>query len=290
MAPPVVVDDLVAILAARARRGVAIPGRATAEDDDAVRSGAAGAKHDHVIGAARPLPDEADPLVVDAGRDAEDVRRPDSGGRPSLSLHGGGGAVVAARALRRASALCRRARGGSEFEPRAGGRLPPSEELAGGRACREDERREDCGPSPAARRRSSDGYRCRRLRPDRSPRLWKYLTRAFGQNRVDEHELGTDRPQVFEQRALDGVRPRRHPDSLTSRPAASGAGPQKPCRQGAALVGQYAPFAIATASNREWAPVARSTRRMWLRTVSVLRCSSLAIWVVDRPRSRSSST
>src|SRR5262245_26200443 len=40
---------------------------------------------------------------------------------------------------------------------------------------------------------------------------------------------------------------------------------------------QCAPFAIATASRREWAPVARSTRRMWLRTVSWLRCSSSAI-------------
>jgi hypothetical protein len=217
MAPPVVVDDLVAILAARARRCVAIPGRATAEDDDAVRSGATGTKHDHVVGAARPLPDEADPLVVDAGRDAEDVRRPDSGGRQSLSLHWGRSAVIAARALRRARALCRRARGGSDLEPRARGRLPPSKELSRGRACREDERREDCGPSPATRRRSSDGDRGRRLRPDRSPRLWKYLPRTFSQHRVDERELGTDRPQVFEQRALDGFWPRRHPDSLTSR-------------------------------------------------------------------------
>ena len=53
---------------------------------------------------------------------------------------------------------------------------------------------------------------------------------------------------------------------------------------------QCAPLAIATASSREWAPVARSTCRMWLRTVSVLRCSSSAICAVERPRSRSSST
>ena len=47
---------------------------------------------------------------------------------------------------------------------------------------------------------------------------------------------------------------------------------------------------MATASIRELAPTARSMRRMWLRTVSMLRCSSSAICPVERPRSSSAST
>ena len=48
--------------------------------------------------------------------------------------------------------------------------------------------------------------------------------------------------------------------------------------------------AAATASSRELTPRARKRRRMWFRTVSVLRWSSAAICFVERPCSRRRST
>ena len=58
------------------------------------------------------------------------------------------------------------------------------------------------------------------------------------------------------------------------------------------FVDQYgdAARAAATASSREWTPSAWKRRRMWFRTVSVLRWSSAAICFVERPCSRRWST
>ena len=48
--------------------------------------------------------------------------------------------------------------------------------------------------------------------------------------------------------------------------------------------------AAATASSRELTPRARNSRRMWFLTVSVLRCNSAAICLVERPCSSRRST
>jgi hypothetical protein len=68
-------------------------------------------------------------------------------------------------------------------------------------------------------------------------RFRKEPARALGQHVVDERELRADRAQIFrdsrcgpqrlvdpEHRALDGVWPRRHRDSLTSLAGGSGIG------------------------------------------------------------------
>jgi hypothetical protein len=142
--------------------------------------------------------------------------------------------------LRPASVCGRRAHACLKLEPHSGCRpILPREEAARGSACNKDERckhRSSC-PAPWPTSRRLGRHACTRRygrdgRPPR-PRLFarfrKEPARALGQHVVDERELRADRAQIFrdsrcgpqrlvelEHRALDGVWPRRHRDSLTS--------------------------------------------------------------------------
>jgi hypothetical protein len=238
----VVVDDRVAILAARARRDITVRRCTATEDDDALLARAESSEHDHVVRSMRPLPDELHALRIHTRGDPEDVRRPSSAhGRPPLR--------------------CRRRWAIAPLQPLRGGVLPsgrrcrscttlkleshsrcrailPREETARGSTRNKDDCCQDRCPPPASRprlRRRRRDVRTRgldrdgrRQQPRLLARLRKERARSLRQHMVDECELGADRAQVFRdgrhspqrqahpgRRALDDVWP-RHADSLTS--------------------------------------------------------------------------
>lgn len=188
-----------------------------------------------MVRVGRPLPDEPHAPTVDSCREPEDIRRPGHGAWSApLALRGARRRLVitpraAARPDRLAPASGRRPRArllsligpgrrrrraslNLEHHPRRCGLLP-SQEIARGRTCREDERCEHHRPWPANRPRSSWDRDRRRVRPPGNghARVWRrgersggWLVAGVGEHRpgplgehvVDQRELRTDRTEV----------------------------------------------------------------------------------------------
>jgi hypothetical protein len=251
----VVIDDRVAVLAARARRHVLVRGRTAAEDHDALLATADSSEDDHMVRSTWPLPDELDALRTHACADPEDVRRPGSGGRSSLRCRRRraivppkplrGGLLPSSRRCRSCSTCLlpsgRRCRSCTtlKLEPHSRRRaILPREETARSGTRNKHDRCQDRCPPPApwpragclgrpAGTRSSDRSG-RRPRPRLLAGLRKKRARSFGQCLVDESELRADRAQLFGdarggpqrraapgRRALNDLWPRRHARSLT---------------------------------------------------------------------------
>jgi hypothetical protein len=224
MAAPVVVDDRVAVRGARTERDVAKARRTAAVDDRAQSPISARTVDDHAVGIGRAAPDECHPASRDLRGNPQDVRCQGETRRSAMPSLG--------RQQDRPGLDRRRRPGRFRLEHHScRPQFAARQEAAGNRPRPKDERRQHGHPrrqatlgprrrqrgklQPLPRRRAraralSDTRRAGR--PKRLPGLLEEPPCLLGETRIDQHQLGADRPKACKI-GLDGACV--HRDSLT---------------------------------------------------------------------------